>query len=107
MYIDTTKRINLVSLKNIDVANLWAKKSLKIPIIPYKGIRFMALFVIFDFWTLKRGVAPQNPTKKLTHLVDLLGHLLSRNRVSNFSDLTKQIPSPRLEGNDVHIGSNY
>ena len=29
----------------------------------------------------------QNPTKKLTHLVDLLGHLLSRNCVSIFSDL--------------------
>ena len=34
-----------------------------------------------------RGLGPQNPTKKLTHLVDLLGHLLSRNHVSNFSDL--------------------
>ena len=61
------------------------------------GTRVQALFAIFDLWTLKRGVAPQapttmslgpqNPTKKLTHLVDLLGHLLSRNHVSNFSDL--------------------
>ena len=39
--------------------------------------RFWALFVIFD----------QNPTKKLTHLVEILGHLLSRNHVSNFFDL--------------------
>ena len=30
---------------------------------------------------------PQNRTKKLTHLVDILGHLLSRNHVSNFFDL--------------------
>ena len=29
----------------------------------------------------------QNQTKKLTHLVDLLGHLLSRNHVSSFSEL--------------------
>ena len=33
------------------------------------------------------GLGPQNSTKKLTQLVDLLGHLLSRNHVSNFSDL--------------------
>ena len=33
------------------------------------------------------SLGPQNPTKNLTHLVDLLGHLLSRNHVSNFSDL--------------------
>ena len=46
-----------------------------------------ALFAIFDFFGLKKGcdptgtpisLGPQNPTKKLTHLVDLLGHLLSR-----------------------------
>ena len=30
---------------------------------------------------------PQNPTKKLTHLVNILGHLLSPNHVSNYSDL--------------------
>ena len=35
------------------------------------------------------SLGPQNPTKKLTHLVDLLGHLLSRNHVSNFSDSGK------------------
>ena len=48
------------------------------------------------FLALKRGAAPQvpimslgpqNPTKKLTHWEDLLGHLLSRNNVSNFSVL--------------------
>ena len=33
------------------------------------------------------GLGPRNPTKKLTHLVDLLGHLLFLNHVSNFSDL--------------------
>ena len=33
------------------------------------------------------SLGPQNRTKKLTHLVDLLGHLLSRNHVYNFSDL--------------------
>ena len=37
---------------------------------------------------------PQNPTEKLTHLVDLLGHLLSRNHVSNFSDLGPPPPPP-------------
>ena len=55
--------------------------------------RFWALFVIFDFWVLKKGVTPQgpqNPTKTLTHLVDILGHLLSRNHVSNFFDLEKK-----------------
>ena len=99
---------------------LWAKKSLKIPIIPYKDIRFLAIaqpffcpvglkfcMVIQEtiiyrlvmknhgfepylpysiFWTVlgpKEGVAPQipiidmglepqNPTKKLTNLIDLL-----------------------------------
>ena len=52
--------------------------------------RFWALFVIFDFWVLTKGVAPQvpqKPTKKLTHLVEILVHLLSRNHVSNFFDL--------------------
>ena len=43
--------------------------------------RFWALFVIFDF------LGPQNPTKKLTHLVEILGNLFSRNHVSNFFDL--------------------
>ena len=50
------------------------------------------------FWALLRpkkgrgptdtnmGLGPQNPNKKWTHLVDLLGHLLSRNFVSNSSD---------------------
>ena len=31
------------------------------------------------------SLGPQNPTKKLTYLVNLLGHLLSRNHVSYFS----------------------
>ena len=43
--------------------------------------RFWALFAIFDFLA-----------KKLTHWADLLGHLLSRNNVSKFSDLGH--PSP-------------
>ena len=38
--------------------------------------RFRALFAIFDILGPKK-----------VHLVDLLGHLLSRNHVSNFSDL--------------------
>ena len=33
------------------------------------------------------GLGPQNPTKKLTHLVDFLGHMLSRNCFSKFFDL--------------------
>ena len=33
------------------------------------------------------SLVPRNPIIKLTHLVNLLGHLLSRNHVSNFSDL--------------------
>ena len=37
------------------------------------------------------SLGPQNPTKKLTHWVDLLGHLLSRNYVSNLSDLGPHI----------------
>ena len=88
------------------------KKVSKIPIIPYKDIRFLAIknfmgtqetiiyrlvltnsgfgpiFAIFDFF------GPQNTTKKLTHLVHLLGHLLSRNHVSNFSDLGPPPPPP-------------
>ena len=38
------------------------------------------------------GLGPQNSTKKMTQSVDLLGHLLSRNNVSNFLDLGP--PSP-------------
>ena len=40
-------RINLVSWKNIDIwpsgDKLWAKMTLRIPIIPYIGIWFMAI----------------------------------------------------------------
>ena len=67
------------------------------------------------FWVLTKGVAPQgpqNPTKKLTHLVDILGHLLSRNHVSNFFDLGTpplpkniylelQVDHLQLEGNEI------
>ena len=52
--------------------------------------RFWALFVIFDFLGPHKGRCPtgaSKPTKKLTHLVEILGHLLSRNHVSNFFDL--------------------
>ena len=64
--------------------------------IGYKEFWFWALIAIFDFLGPKKGcgptnthmgLGPQNPTKKLTHLVDLLGHLLSRKCVSNFFDL--------------------
>ena len=55
--------------------------------------RFWALFAIFQFLDPKKG-RPQNPTKKLIHLVHLLGHLLSRNHVSNFSDLGPPPPPP-------------
>ena len=41
------------------------------------------------------SLGPQNPTTTLTHLVDLLGHLLSRNHASNFSDLGP--PPPPLK----------
>ena len=40
------------------------------------------------------GLGPQ----KLTQLVDLLGHLLSRNHVSNFSDLGPPHPLKMLGG---------
>ena len=33
------------------------------------------------------SLGPRTPTKNLTHWVDLLGHLLSQNHFSNFSDL--------------------
>ena len=33
------------------------------------------------------GLGPLNPTKNLSHLVELLGHLLSRHYFSNFFDL--------------------
>ena len=46
-----------------------------------------------------QGLGTQNPTKKLTHLVDLLGHLLSRNHVSNFSvtDTFKRLVTDTLK----------
>ena len=57
--------------------------------------------VIYDHMTTPTNptgtpmsLGPQNPTKKLTHLVDLLGHLLSQNHVSNFSDLGPPPPPP-------------
>ena len=52
--------------------------------IGYKEFWFRALIAIFNFWVLlgpEKGVAthiglgPQTLTKKLTHLVDLMGHL--------------------------------
>ena len=52
----------------------------------YKEFRFFALIAIFYFLgpvgptdTLIMGMGPQNSTKNLAHLVDLLDHLLSRN----------------------------
>ena len=42
------------------------------------------------------GLGPQNLTKKLTQLVDLSGHLLSRNHVSNFSDLGPPLLNGKL-----------
>ena len=56
----------------------------------------LGLICHFRFLDPKKGrgptgthlsLGPQNRTKKLTHLVELLSHLLSRNQVSNFSDL--------------------
>ena len=70
--------------------------------------RFWALFVIFDILGPNKGrgptgnpmsLGPQNPTKTLTHLVNLLGHPLSRNHLSNFSDLGP--PSPPLISKEV------
>ena len=55
-----------------------------------KNLGFGPYLLFSIFWVLTKGVAPQwpqNPTKKLTHLVEILGHLLSRNHVSNFFDL--------------------
>ena len=61
------------------------------PSIDCEKFWFSALLAFFDFLSLlgpkkgrgptgiHMGLGPQNPTKKLTHLVDLLGHLLSRN----------------------------
>ena len=47
---------------------------------------------LIGFLGPKEGRGPyesdaSKPDQKLTHLVDLLGHLLSRNYVSKFSDL--------------------
>ena len=95
------------------------QKVSKIPITPFKGIRFLAitraeivygnsrgyylsisankyrfwaLFAIFDFLDPNKGRCPTGtPTKNLTHLVDRLVHLFSLNHVSNFFDL---VPSP-------------
>ena len=65
--------------------------------IGVKKSRFWALFTIFDFLgPTIRSLGPQNPTKKLTHSVELLGYLLSRNHVSKFSDLG---PPPPLKLN--------
>ena len=55
-----------------------------------KNLGFGPYLLFSIFWVLTKGVAPQgpqNPTKNLTHLVEILGHLLSRNHVSNFFDL--------------------
>ena len=68
---------------------------------------FWALFVILDFLGPKEGrgptlsLDPQIPTKKLTHLVEFLGHPLSRNHVSNFSDLGN--PPPPLNTGYLYI----
>ena len=102
----------LLDLK--EAVNRWPKWSTKLtnrvdifygnsldyyPSIGYKKSWFWALFAIFDFWALMgpkkwrgptdtfMGLRTQNPTKNLTHSVDLLGHLLSWNCVSNYSDL--------------------
>ena len=61
-----------------------------------KNLGFGPYLVCSIFWALTKGVALQvwgfkKPIKKLTHLMDLLGHLLSRNHVSNFFDPPKQI----------------
>ena len=70
----------------------------------YKSINFekswfWALIAVFNFlgpigaWKRRgptdthMGMGPRNATKKFTHLVDHLSHLLSRNYVSNFVDL--------------------
>ena len=70
---------------------------------------FIHYFSFIIFWALcgpKNGRGPthahiglgsQNPTKKLTHGVDLLGQLLSRNHVSDFLGTT---PSPLPPIND-------
>ena len=41
------------------------------------------------------GLGPQIPTEILTDLVDFLGHMLSRNHVSNFSDLDTGSRDPK------------
>ena len=67
-----------------------------------KNLGFGPYLLFSIFWVLTKGVAPQgpqNPTKKLNHLVDILGHLLSRNHVSNFFDLgTPPLPKENLFG---------
>ena len=57
--------------------------------IGYEIFWFWVLFAIIDLLgptDTHMGLGPHNPTKNLTHLMDLLGHLLSRNFVSNFFD---------------------
>ena len=50
------------------------------------------------------SLGPQNPNKMLTYLVDLLGNLLSRNHVSNFSDLKNEMLVGR---NTPSIGETF
>ena len=87
MKFDSTKRINLVSLKNIDIYYLPYRLVLKNP-----GVGLYLPFSVL--WALKMGLRPKNPITNLTHLVDLSGHLLSRNHVSNFFDLGPPSPAP-------------
>ena len=63
--MNSTKRINLVSLKNIDIWPRYGPKN--------NNHWFWVLFAIFDFWALKEGVAPHesgasNPDLKVDPL---------------------------------------
>ena len=90
MYIDSTKRINLVSLKNIDI---WLSYGSYVfwPLLSHFLTNWAEIFngSSRDYYlsidvpvglcptgTLM-GLGPQNSNKKLTQLADLLGHLLS------------------------------
>ena len=102
MKLESTKHINLVSLKNIIIwaknINYGPKSLLKYQLFQIRAYvltnpGFGPYLLFFDFLGPKKwhgptatpmGLGPPNPTKKLTHLVDLSGHLLSRIHVSSF-----------------------
>ena len=51
------------------------------PILHFKKICFLSGKMSVGAMLTRKGLGPQNPTKKLAHRMDLLGQPLSQNRV--------------------------